>query len=99
MLDKLKKYCMKLKCTSSGLIYVKQTIIVSIKRPNSLEGAKVLGKPVLINVCNVVFLSHNNDGQVTFFMQNGFEISLNIFFLEAEQILNSAMQGKEDEIN
>ena len=45
------------------------------------------------------FVSHKNDGQVTFFMQNGFEISLNIFFSEAEQILNSAMQGKEDEIN
>ncbi|MGD1317771.1 hypothetical protein [Chryseobacterium sp. 2R14A] len=90
---------MKLKCTTSGLIYVKQTIIVSIKRPNSLEGAKVLGKPVLINACNVIFLSHNTNGQVTFFMQNGFEISVNTFFSEAEQILNSAIQGREDEIN
>ncbi len=70
-----------------------------MKRPNSLEGAKAFGKPILINVCNVVFLSHNNDGQVTFFMQNGFEISVNTFFSETEQILNSAKQGKEDLIN
>lgn len=54
-------------------------------------GAKVLGKQVLINACNIVFFSHNNDGHVTFFMQNGFEMSINIFFSEAEQILNSAM--------
>jgi len=53
----------------------------------------------LINACNIVFLSHNNDGQVIFFMQNGFEISINTFFSEAEQILNSAMQGKEDDVN
>ncbi|WP_228428880.1 hypothetical protein [Chryseobacterium indoltheticum] len=59
---------------------------------------KVLGKPVLLNVCNVVFLSHNNDGHVNFFMQNGFEISINTFFSAVEQILNSALEGKEDEI-
>lgn len=90
---------MKLKCTNNGLIYISQTIIVNMKRPNSLEGAKTFGKPIIINVCNLVFLSHNNDRQVTFFLQNGFEISVNAFFSEAEQILNSAIQGKEDEIN
>lgn len=90
---------MRLKCNCNNLIYISQKVILSIKRPNSLEGAKVLGKPVLINIYNVAFLSHNNDGQVTFFMQNGFEISINVFFSDAEQILNSAMQGKEDEIN
>lgn len=90
---------MKLKCNNNGLINISQKVILGIKRPNSLEGAKVLGKPVLINACNIILLSHNNDGQVTFFMQNGFEISINIFFSEAEQILNSAMQGKEDEVN
>ncbi|MEA1847572.1 hypothetical protein U9K52_01500 [Chryseobacterium sp. MHB01] len=90
---------MRLKCNSNSLIYISQKVILGIKRPNSLEGAKVLGKPVLINGCNIAFLSHNNDGQVTFFMQNGFEISINTFYAEAEQILNSAMQGKEDEIN
>lgn len=89
---------MRLKCTSTGIIYVKQTSIINIKRPNYLEGAKVLGKPVIINVSNVVFLSHNNDGHVTFFMQNGFEISINIFFSEAERIFNSAMNGQEDGI-
>ncbi|SHN06169.1 hypothetical protein SAMN05444360_1336 [Chryseobacterium carnipullorum] len=89
---------MKLKCTSTGIIYVKQTSIINIKRPNSLEGAKVLGKPVILNVNNVVFLSHNSDGHVTFFMQNGFEISINIFFSEAEQILISAIGGQEDGI-
>lgn len=90
---------MKLKCTKSGLIYIKQILIINIKRPNALDGAKVLGKPVILNACNVVFLSHNNDGHVTFFMQNGFEISMNVFFSEAEEILNNAMEGKELEIN
>lgn len=63
----------------NGLIYISQKVILGIKRPNSLEGAKVLGKPVLINACNIVFLSHNNDGQVTFFIQNGFENRLTDF--------------------
>ncbi|WP_262152699.1 hypothetical protein [Chryseobacterium foetidum] len=90
---------MRLKCSNSGLIYISQRVILSIKKPNSPEGAKVLGKPVLINVDNIIFLSYSNDGHVTFFMQNGFEISVNVFFSEAEQILNSAMQAKEDEIN
>ncbi|KQS91665.1 hypothetical protein [Chryseobacterium sp. Leaf394] len=89
---------MKLKCTDNGLIYIKHSIILSIKKPNSLENVKLLGEPVPVNACNVVFLSYNNDGHVTFFMQNGFEISINIFFSEAEQILNSAMQRRVDEI-
>lgn len=90
---------MKFKSQKNGLIYINQSVILSVKRSNSLEGAKVLGKPVLINVCNVVFLSHNRDGQVTFFLQNGFEISVNASFSEAELILDSAIKGRADEIN
>ena len=88
----------KLKSTSDGLIYIKQSIIINMKRPNSLEGAKVLGKPVVINVNHIGFLSHNLDGNVTFFMANGFEISMNVFYDEAEEIFNCAKAGIASEI-
>lgn len=42
-------------------------------------------------------LKCTNNG-LTFFMQNGFEISISTFFAEAEHILNSGLAGKEDEI-
>lgn len=83
----------KLRSTLDGLIYIKQSVIINLKRPNSLEGAKVLGKPVIINVDQIVFLSHNIDGNVTFFLTNGFEISMNVFYDEAEKIFNSAKGG------
>ncbi|MFL9833730.1 hypothetical protein [Chryseobacterium terrae] len=88
----------KLHSTSDGLIYIKQSIIINLKRPNSLEGAKVLGKPVVINVNHIGFLSHNLDGNVTFFMANGFEISMNVFYSEAEEVFNNAKAGIELEI-
>lgn len=88
----------KLRSTSDGLIYIKQSIIINLKRPSALEGAKVLGKPVIINVNHIGFLSHNMDGNVTFFMANGFEISMNIFFNEAEEVFNNAKSGVESEI-
>jgi hypothetical protein len=84
----------KLKSTSKGLIYIKASLIERFKRATSLEGAKALGKPVIINVNHIGFLSHNLDGMVTFFLANGFEISVNVFFDEAEQIYNSAKAGE-----
>ncbi|MFY1045993.1 hypothetical protein [Chryseobacterium sp. GP-SGM7] len=83
----------KLRSTSDGLIYIKQSVIINLKRPNSLEGAKALGKPIIVNVNHINFLSHNIDGNVTFFMTNGFEISMNVFYDEAEEILNNAKAG------
>ncbi|MGO4708890.1 hypothetical protein AB4Y90_07160, partial [Chryseobacterium sp. 2TAF14] len=77
---------------------IKQSAIINLKRPNALEGAKVLGKPVVINASQIVFLSHNMDGNVTFFMTNGFEISVNVFFNEAEEVFNNAKSGIESEI-
>lgn len=88
----------KLQSALNGLIYIKQSLIINLKRPNSLEGAKVLGKPVVINVEHIVFLSHNVDGNVTFFMANGFEISINVFFDEAEEVFRNAKAGIESNI-
>jgi len=88
----------KISCTTDGLIYIKSSLIENLKRPNALEGAKALGKPVIINVNHIGFLSYNNEGRVTFFMANGFEISINIFFDEAELIFNSAKGGISAEI-
>lgn len=89
----------KLRSTKEGLIYIRQSVILNLKRPNALEGAKVLGKPIIINVNHIVFLSHNLDGNVTFFMTNGFEISMNVFYNEAEEVFNCAKAGIEKEIN
>lgn len=88
----------KLQSTNTGLIRIKQSIIISLKRPNALEGAKVLGKPVIINANQIGFLSHNLDGEVTFFMINGFEISLNVFYDEAEKVFSNAKAGIESDI-
>lgn len=88
----------KLRSTSDGLIYIKQSVIINLKRPNSLEGAKALGKPIIINVNHIGFLSHNIDGNVTFFMANGFEISMNVFYSEAEEVFNSAKAGIASEV-
>ncbi|WP_312079117.1 hypothetical protein [Chryseobacterium sp.] len=88
----------KLQSTEDGLIYVKASLINQMKRPNNLEGAKSFGKQVIINVNHIGFLSHNSDGIVAFFMANGFEISINVFFDQAEQILRSAKAGRVDEI-
>lgn len=88
----------KLQSTLNGLIYIKQSLIINLKRPNALEGAKVLGKPVIINVEHIGFLSHNMDGNVTFFMANGFEISINVFFDEAEEVFRNAKAGIESNI-
>lgn len=59
-----------------------------------MEGAKVLGKAVIINVNHICFLSHNADGNVTYFMANGFEISMNVFYDAAEDIFNAAKAGR-----
>lgn len=80
----------KLKTTAEGLVYIKPSVIITLKKPNALEGAKVLGKPVIINVNHIGFLSHNTEGNVTYFMANGFEISMNVFYNDAEEILNAA---------
>lgn len=88
----------KLQSTLNGLIYIKQSLIINLKRPNALEGAKVLGKPIIINVEHIGFLSHNMDGNVTFFMANGFEISINVFFDEAEEVFRNAKAGIESNI-
>lgn len=88
----------KLRSTKDGLIYIKQSIIINLRRPNALEGAKVLGKPVIVNVSQIVFLSHNLDGNITFFMTNGFEISINVYFEDAEKIFNFAKAGVEFEV-
>lgn len=88
----------KLRSTLDGLIYIKQSIIMNIKRPNALDGAKVLGKPVVINVNHISFLSHDLEGKVTFFLANGFEISMNVYFDDAERIFNFAKAGVEFEI-
>lgn len=80
----------KLQTTSEGLIYIKPSVIITLKKPNTIEGAKILGKPIIINANQICFLSHNTEGNVTYFLKNGFEVSMNIFFDEALSILNAA---------
>lgn len=79
--------------TSDGLIYIKASYVINVKRPNSLEGAKVLGQPLIINVDHIGFLSFNVEGHVAYFMANGFEISMKILYEEAEEALNCAKAG------
>ena len=81
-----------IKTTSEGLIYVKASNIITVKKPNSIEGAKVLGKPLVINVNHIGFLSFNIDGNVTFFMASGFEISINVLY--EEQCMINAFETK-----
>ena len=78
------------KTTSDGLIYLKASHVIHVKKPNSIEGAKVLGKPLIINANHIGFLSFNLEGNVTFFMASGFEISLKIFYEEAEEAFQCA---------
>ncbi|WP_042721377.1 MULTISPECIES: hypothetical protein [Flavobacteriales] len=79
-----------IKTTSEGLIYIKASNIINVKKPNSIEGAKVLGKPLVVNVNHIGFLSFNIEGNVTFFMASGFEISVNVLYEEAEEAFNCA---------
>ncbi|BEV05215.1 MULTISPECIES: hypothetical protein [Chryseobacterium] len=79
-----------IKTTSDGLIYVKASNVIHVKKPNALEGAKVMGQPLVINVNHIGFLSYNIEGHVTFFMASGFEISMKIFYEEAEEAFNCA---------
>lgn len=79
-----------IKTTSDGLIYVKASSVIHVKKPNAQEGAKVMGQPLVINVNHIGFLSYNIEGHVTFFMASGFEISMKIFYEEAEEAFNCA---------
>ncbi|KQR90851.1 hypothetical protein ASG01_14910 [Chryseobacterium sp. Leaf180] len=88
----------KMRATSEGLIYIKSSAVVSLKRPNALEGAKVLGKPLIINAEHIAFLAHNTEGKVTFFLTNGFEICINMFYDEAETIFFAAKSCIDKEI-
>ncbi len=79
-----------IRTTSDGLIYIKASYIINVKKPNSLEGAKVLGQPLIVNADNIGFLSFNVEGHVTYFMANGFEISMKALYEEAEEAFNCA---------
>lgn len=79
-----------IKTTSDGLIYIKASFVTNVKKPNALEGAKVLGKPLVINANHIGFLSFNVEGHVTYFMASGFEISMNVLYEEAEEAFNCA---------
>ncbi|MDQ1159993.1 hypothetical protein QE422_000361 [Chryseobacterium sp. SORGH_AS 447] len=84
-----------IKTASDGLIYLKASYVLNVKKPNSLEGAKVLGQPLVINVNHIVFLSFNVEGHVTYFMANGFEISMKILYEEAEEAFSCAKANVE----
>ncbi|WP_294301176.1 hypothetical protein [uncultured Chryseobacterium sp.] len=84
-----------MKTIPGGLISIKASYVISIRKPNSLEGAKVLGQPLMINAGHIVFLSFNVEGHVTYFMTNGFEISMKVLYEEAEEAFNRAKAGEE----
>jgi hypothetical protein len=80
----------KLETTVEGLIIIYPSIIQSMRRTNSAEGAKTLGAPIILDSEHICFLAFNNDGYITFFMSNGFEISLKINHDEAKNAYNFA---------
>ncbi|KAA0129793.1 hypothetical protein FY557_03535 [Chryseobacterium sp. SN22] len=84
-----------IKTTLGGLIYIKASYVMNVKKPNSLEGAKVLGQPLVVNADNIAFLSFNVEGHVTYFMTNGFEVSVKILYEEAEEAFNCAKSNME----
>lgn len=83
----------KLKSTIEGLIYIKGSTILNIKRANSIDAAKILGKDVIINSDHIIFLGYNINGNVTYFMSNGLEISINVTHDEAEKAFISAKKN------
>ncbi len=84
-----------IKTTAGGLIYVKSSHVIHIRRPNAIEGARVLGKPLVINADHIGFLSYNTEGGIAFFMANGFEIALKVLHEEAEEAMNCAKSRTE----
>lgn len=80
----------KLETTAEGLIIIYPSVLQSMRRPNSTEGAKALGAPIIVDSENIFFLAFNNEGYVTYFLSNGFEISLKITHDEAKNAYNSA---------
>ncbi|SHE46589.1 hypothetical protein [Chryseobacterium takakiae] len=79
-----------IKTTKEGLIYIKASSIIRVSRPNSIDGAKVLGGPLIINADHITLLSFDTESKVTYFMMNGFQISMKILFQEAEEALQYA---------
>ncbi|SMP15064.1 hypothetical protein [Chryseobacterium profundimaris] len=84
-----------IKTTKEGLIYIKASSIIKVSRPNSIEGAKVSGGPLIINADHVSFLSFDTESKVTYFMMNGFQISMKILYQEAEEALQYAKLREE----
>lgn len=80
----------KLETTVEGLIIIYPSCVQSMRRPNSAEGAKTLGAPVILDSEHICFLAFNNEGHITFFLSNGFEISLKINYNEAKNAYNCA---------
>jgi hypothetical protein len=80
----------KLETTVEGLIIVYPSTIQSMRRANSVEGAKALGAPIIVDAAHICFLAFNNEGYITFFLSNGFEISLKINHDEAKDVYNYA---------
>lgn len=79
-----------IKATKEGLIYIKASSVIKISKPNSIDGAKTSGSPLIINANQVTFLSFDTESKVTYFMVNGFQISMKIIFQEAEEALQLA---------
>ncbi len=80
----------KLETTVEGLIIIYPSSVQSMRRANSAEGAKTLGAPIILDSQQICFLAFNNEGYVTFFINNGFEISLKIEYQEAKNAYNYA---------
>ncbi len=80
----------KLETTVEGMIIISPSFVQSIRRSNSVEGAKTLGAPIILDSEHICFLAFNNDGYVTFFLSNGFEISLKINYDDAKNAYNYA---------
>lgn len=84
-----------IKTTKGGLIYIKASSVIRIGKPNSIDGAKVSGFPLMVNAHQINFLSFDTESKVTYFMTNGFQISMKITFQEAEEALQLAQSNIE----
>ncbi|MCW3170826.1 hypothetical protein OMO38_20030 [Chryseobacterium sp. 09-1422] len=70
------KYNIRTSC--EGLIIIHPSKILKICRPNSIEGTKSLGAPVIINVDHICLVSFNREGNPCYFLSNGFEVAINL---------------------
>lgn len=88
----------KIYTTSSGLIHINHTIIHSIFKINYTLQLSEIAEPIVVNVDQIAFVSHNIKGFVTLFLANSYEISINTDFEKIEEVVKAAKDRRNIEI-